>query len=179
LDADALARRAASLRSLGAQTRALLDDIDDLVARAPEASARLRASPGDALTVAGAGALLHAFYNELERIFDGIARTIDGIEPTGPDWHARLADLMFVEVPSLRPAVLPESLRAPTREHRAFRHLFRHLYVLDLEPARVAALLGAIEGYWSAARSAIEAFVVTLERVADGLARGTGAASAS
>jgi hypothetical protein len=35
---------------------------------------------------------LHGFYTGAERIFEEIAREIDGHRPGGPDWHRDLAD---------------------------------------------------------------------------------------
>jgi hypothetical protein len=172
LSDEAQQRRAASLRLVAAGISEHIDEIDQLVARGPEASQRIRAAPSDFLLLIAGGALLHAFYNELEKLFRLVAERIDGFEPGGEDWHARLAEQVFLEVPSLRPALLPEGLKAQTREFRGFRHLFRHLYSLDLESGRVLALLDAVPEYWRHACKALADFTRYLEQVASALEGG-------
>lgn len=161
--------KATALRSLAATIDAACPDIAQVVAQALEARLRIEQTPGDRLHLYAGGTVLHAFYNELEKTFALIAVSLDGFEPRGDDWHARLADMMFIEVPSLRPAVLPLALRSATRELRGFRHLFRHLYVLDLDSARVCELLTKAPALWSGSETALRTFAAVLRDIAAGL----------
>jgi hypothetical protein len=169
LSDDALRARAALLRTIAAGVLAASSDLERLVRESPEALRRVRAAPGDTLAVMAAGAVLHAFYNELEKVFELVGSQVDGFEPTGEDWHARLADQMFVEVPSLRPAVLPMELRPRLRDCRAFRHLFRHLYALDLDGERVTSLLEGLPELWGEAQSGLKQFAKSLVAIANAL----------
>jgi hypothetical protein len=45
-----------------------------------------------------------------------------------------------LDIPSLRPAVLPEELRSLLADLLGFRHLFRHAYELKLDEAKTVAL---------------------------------------
>jgi hypothetical protein len=172
LSDEVLHHRAVALRLVAANMVAALPDIDRLVGQAEEALRRTRAAAPDILALLAAGALLHAFYNEIEKVFRLLAERLDAFEPAGEDWRARLADQMFVPVPSLRPAPLPESLRDATRDYRAFRHLFRHLYSFDLDAGRVSGLLQRLGGYWREARSALLDFARALEQIAEGIEGG-------
>jgi hypothetical protein len=44
---------------------------------------------------------LHSFYNGVERIFEWIARELDGGLPVGPIWHRELLDQMTLQVEGL------------------------------------------------------------------------------
>ena len=47
---------------------------------------------------------------------------------------------MFLAIPDLRPAVLPEGLQSALNDLRSFRHLFRHGYDFELDPVRLNGL---------------------------------------
>ncbi len=49
---------------------------------------------------------LHGFYAGVERIFEEIAREIDGSLPAGPEWHRDLLLQMSAEVAGTRPPVI-------------------------------------------------------------------------
>ncbi len=54
-------------------------------------------------------------------------------------WHADLVSQMQVDLPGVRPAVLPPDVATDLYELRRFRHFFRNAYVLGLDPERVHA----------------------------------------
>lgn len=144
-------------------------DVDRLVAQAAGVGERVSASAADPLIVYGAGALLHAFYTEVEKILHRIARDLDGFEPRGEGWHAELLEEMTLDIEGARPAVLSSPLQRRLHDYLRFRHLFRNLYVLDLDPPKVAALLGALPGLWSDVRAALKTFAHTLRAIARGV----------
>lgn len=157
------------LEALAALIERALVDADAIVAQAAEGAARLAQSPADALVAYGVGALLHAFYTELEKLFQRLARELDGFEPRGEAWHTDLLDEMSLDLPAVRPPVLGEALKRRLHEYLRFRHLFRNLYVLDLDGDRMARLLDALPAVWSDTRSALLAFADALRAIGGGL----------
>lgn len=55
-------------------------------------------------------------------------------------WHRELLEKMFLDIPTLRPPVLPEQLRSILGDLLGFRHLFRHAYELKIDEAKTVAL---------------------------------------
>lgn len=86
------------------------------------------------------GSILHDFYNACERIFEFIAREINGGIPSAEHWHKKLLHQMTIEVKGLRPAVVSKKLAAGLDEYLAFRHLFRNIYGFELESERLDRL---------------------------------------
>jgi hypothetical protein len=109
--------------------------------------------------------VLHGWYTALETALERIGRLLDQSVPDGEAWHADLIAQMQLEVPGVRPAVIPRNVEAGLRELRRFRHFFRNAYVLDLDPVRVrerAADLSAISGPIIAGLVAIEAHALAV-----------------
>lgn len=80
---------------------------------------------------------LHGWYTALETLLERIARLLDDDVPTGPTWHSDLIEQMEVDVPGVRPSVVPLDADADVHELRKFRHFFRNAYLLELDPARI------------------------------------------
>lgn len=137
MDEDLRRRRAADLADT---IRLALGDLDRLAARAREAVERLSAGAGP-LEVYGAGAVAHGYYTHLERVFERIARDLNSGPLEGPDWHSRLLRSMTLDRPGVRPALFDRPAANRLDELLRFRHLFRNLYVIDLDSSRVSALL--------------------------------------
>lgn len=71
---------------------------------------------------------LHGLYSALENTFDQISRTFENHVKDLSRWHQELLEKMFFNMPPLRPAVLPVSVRPVLRDLCGFRHVFRHSY---------------------------------------------------
>ena len=56
-------------------------------------------------------------------------------------WRARLLERMQMDVMPLRPAVIDESACDALDELRRFRHLFRHMYRVKLDPLRLQLVM--------------------------------------
>jgi hypothetical protein len=80
---------------------------------------------------------LHGWYTALETALERVARLLDQSVPEGGSWHIDLLAQMKLDVPGVRPAVLPEMAMQALHELRKFRHFFRNAYVLDLDPVLV------------------------------------------
>lgn len=114
---------------------------------------------------------LHGYYTALEALLERVARAIDEDVPTGPSWHTDLVTQMALEVPGLRPAVIPKAAAADLHELRKFRHFFRNVYVLDPDAARVLEHVERVLRVHPALRATVAAFRSHFEQVLTTLAR--------
>jgi hypothetical protein len=86
------------------------------------------------------GYSLHNIFNALENCFEQNSLSFENHVHDLTRWHRELLGKMFLDIPSLRPAVLPEQLRSLLADLLGFRHLFRHSYELKLDEAKTVAL---------------------------------------
>lgn len=87
------------------------------------------------------GYRLHTLYNAFENIFLNIARTFENALDPGGGWHAELLGRMKIDLRPLRPAVIDAETFGKLDELRRFRHVFRSLYGVELDPGRMALAL--------------------------------------
>ncbi len=106
---------------------------------------------------------LHGFYSGLERIFELIAREMDGSVPAGPTWHRELLTQMTLRVEGLRPAVLRPQTAQGLNEFLSFRHLVRSLYTWSFDPDRLAELIARLPHAMDEVRTDLAAFGEFLE----------------
>jgi predicted nucleotidyltransferase len=125
--------------ALAARLRSELADVEQSVARAERLLSKARQS-GDTDWLDGVALNLHSFYTSVEKIFEEIAKEIDGALPAGAEWHQKLLIQMAVELPGRRPAVIQRSTRECLDEYRRFRHTVRNLYTFNLRPTRLQEL---------------------------------------
>ncbi len=97
------------------------------------------------IEIYGVGAVLHGYYNTLERCLERVARGLNSGPPEGPDWHRLLLRAMALDKPGHRPRLFDETTASELARFLGFRHLFRHLYVLDLRWDEIRLLLVALE----------------------------------
>jgi hypothetical protein len=79
------------------------------------------------------------------------------------DYHEKLIERMTLDLPGIRPAFLPRSAREAVRELKAFRHLFRHAYELELRRDRLGPLAVNAADIATEFPRWIEAFVARVE----------------
>lgn len=72
--------------------------------------------------------MIENIYSGIEKIFTRICSKIDKDVPTGDSWHADLLDVMAVEIPAVRPAVISNETLNALHELRRFRHRQSNLY---------------------------------------------------
>ncbi len=87
---------------------------------------------------------VHGWYTGLETALERVARLVDETVPAGPSWHAELVAQLRVEVPGVRPAVVPSEAVSDLTELRKFRHFFRNAYLVDFDPARIEAVVARV-----------------------------------
>ena len=149
--------------ALAGRIEKALADVERVVARAEMLAARAR-DTGDDGYLDGVALNLHGFYAGVERIFEDIARTLDGHVPTGGDWHGRLLLQMAAEMPNTRPAVIADATFQCLDEYRAFRHLVRNVYTFNLRPERVLELVATVRACYEALYQDIARFLQFLQQ---------------
>lgn len=108
---------------------------------------------------------LHGFYAGVERIFEQIAREIDGALPDGPEWHRALLMQMSAEVSSTRPPVISRTTRNCLDEYRGFRHVVRNVYTFNLRPTRLKELATELPVCYKALVQDVMSFCNFLDRL--------------
>ncbi|RME50290.1 MAG: hypothetical protein D6790_21425 [Caldilineae bacterium] len=147
--------------ALAARITRELRDTERLIARAEHLLQQAQRY-GDMDILDGAALNLHGFYAAAERIFEDIAREVDGALPEGADWHRSLLLQMAAPVPRIRPAVISEETYRCLDEFRGFRHVVRNVYTFNLRPARVEELVKEIGPCFESLVRDMEAFAAFL-----------------
>ncbi|MBI2149396.1 MAG: hypothetical protein HYU27_02170 [Acidobacteria bacterium] len=155
---------ATQLASLSALISQDLSSIERLNAELSEVSPSLNSPKPAFRDMAAAAYLLHNIYCALEDAFEQVSRTFENHVVDPAQWHKELLGKMFLEIPTVRPAVLPLDLRGFLNDLRGFRHLFRHSYDFDLNAEKLISLVRA----WTAARPLL---LEALSRFRDDLLR--------
>jgi hypothetical protein len=119
-------------------------ELDRLAARAESLMNKAKTT-GDDGYLDGVALNLHGFYTGVERIFEDIARRLDGDLPSGSDWHKRLLMQMSAEIPDIRPPVIRAETRECLEEYRAFRHIVRNVYAFNFQFSRIAELADGLQ----------------------------------
>lgn len=113
---------------------------------------------------------VHGYYTALETLLERVARLFDESIPTGPTWHVDLVRQMTLELPKVRPAVVPSELAADLHELRKFRHFFRNAYVLELDADRTVEQARRVERIHPHLERSLRAFTDHLGATIDALA---------
>lgn len=146
--------------------QAVIENNLRLIAQMNERLGALVGNGIDARDAATAGYSLHNLYNALENSFEQISRTFENHIVDPSHWHRELLDKMFLEIPTIRPAVLPEKTRPLLHEMLRFRHLFRHSYDFQLDAAKLRALYEQWKGGHDAVAEALRSFARRLAEFA-------------
>lgn len=121
------------------QERAVLETIASRILRDAKRS-NTAAEPEEMRGLLAILALdLHRWYSALESIVERIERVFSTL-PTGPEWHAELLTGATLEIPEIRPAILPAATLDELRELMKFRHFLRHAYAVELDRSRLDRL---------------------------------------
>lgn len=84
---------------------------------------------------------LHGFYQGVEKIFEGIAASIDRVFPSGDSWHKLLLEQMSEGIPGIRPAVISSETNTALDAYRTFRHVARNIYTFNLDVKKMQGLI--------------------------------------
>lgn len=126
--------------------------------RAAAEKAQAAYAEGGAYHVDAAALSLHGFYSGTERLFEWIARQVDGSLPQGAAWHRELLQQMTLNVPGVRPPVIQSATAKLLEDYLGFRHVVRNLYTWDLEPAKVKRLIERVPETIQALEADLDSF---------------------
>jgi hypothetical protein len=155
----------AKYAALATRIRQSLFDLEQVAGRAT-ALLRKYQQQGDDGYLDGVALNLHGFYSGIERIFEDIARTVDGSLPSGAEWHRDLLMQMADVVTAVRPAVITPQTRHCLDEYRGFRHIVRNVYAFNLRPSRLSELTTELPACHAATKQALSDFLEFLEEAA-------------
>lgn len=85
------------------------------------------------------GYTLHIVYTAMENYFLRISKAFEN-NLSGESWHRELVEMMQLDIPGTRPALLDNETAKLLGELRAFRHVFRAMYDDRLDPDRMELL---------------------------------------
>jgi hypothetical protein len=111
------------------------------------------------------GVNLHAYYTALETLLERVARLVDEDVPNAATWHRDLLLQMRIDLPGLRPAVIPPETIPDLDELRKFRHFFRNAYVLDLDREKTLGHAGRVVRVHPPLASSVARFLQHVEAV--------------
>lgn len=113
---------------------------------------------------------LNRIYNIMEKSFERLCETFENHLEKKGRYHDALIERVALEITSIRPAFLPPDAVRAVRELKGFRHIFRHAYDLELDPARVEAAAENARACVAAFEGWCQAFLaVVRERYGDEL----------
>jgi hypothetical protein len=159
-------------QSLIERMRGEVADLDQIVERARQGWSVVEKAPAERYAYVDSVALnLHSFYSGLERLFELIAKRVDGNLPDGETWHRDLLQRMTQDLPDRRPAVISGETAARIDEFRRFRHVVRSAYTINLVPAKMAGLMKGLPELWPRLRAELLAFADYLEALDASLQR--------
>ena len=119
---------------------------------------------GDRLIVIGYH--LHNLYNAFENIFQNIAAVFENSIDEVAQWHSQLLERMRLDLMPLRPAIIDDEAYDALGELRRFRHLFRHAYIVKLDPLRLQLVMGKALALKAVYVYQLEQFISFLQNLA-------------
>ncbi len=138
------------------------DEFEKLRLLDREKQGLLKKKPSNYLLRAG-GSILHDFYTGIEKIFESIAKEVDGGIPMGEGWHSELLHQMTLDIPGLRPPVISSDTEKKLREYLGFRHLFRKRYGFELDWEKLKRLFLKMPHVLSHLEEELSLFFKTLD----------------
>jgi hypothetical protein len=153
---------------LAERLRGELADLDSSVHKSLKSWAAAKKGTKDQDVYLDSVALnLHGFYSGLEKLFELIARHIDGSSSEGAAWHRDLVSRMADDLPGIRPAVISKEIAKELDQYRRFRHLVRNVYAMNLRPGRISELVDKLPGTWSKLSAELQAFSEFLKQLSE------------
>lgn len=144
----------AAAKLLAVDLRSQWEVIAEVYRRVDE---RLRSATDEPASVEGLAYQLHNLYGACEQLFELIARAFEN-RIDRRRYHVDLLRRMRTEIQGVRPRLLSDGLAGDLNELRAFRHLFRHAYGIELKPELVRAVASVAQRMRDPLRSALERF---------------------
>jgi hypothetical protein len=157
----------------GSGIRVLLGDLDKdlrilegLVAENERAMARIEAGAKDRFDYVVLAYTIHNIYCLMENYFLRVAKTFEN-HVEGDAWHRDLVRRMSIAVEGIRPALLDDETALAIDELRAFRHVFRNVYMSPLIPRKVLEVQGILRATLDAFEARSAEFIAKLRLMLD------------
>ena len=155
----------ASLKLLEADIKAQLENIEQVYAELEDRAAQIR--PGDLGYIESTGYQLHNLYNAIEDLFKIAAGAFENNVTDLSRWHTELLRRMTLTIEGIRPALISKESAALLNELRAFRHLFRHAYVVRLDLYKIEENIKRARSLRSLLPRDVQTFLHTLGTMGD------------
>ncbi len=144
-------------------------EIDRLMTRNRTAWERIQQGADDPVDWGALGFTIQTLYGVLENYFLRISRYFENSLPSDR-WHQALVDKMGLEIPSIRPALLPDHDHTRmAREILRFRHRLRNLYGEDLDPHKTREVQKTVLEFFTRFPDIHRSFRARLQSIADAL----------
>ncbi|MFM7269845.1 MAG: hypothetical protein ACKOZT_14905 [Cyanobium sp.] len=153
-----------SLRDLSTDLAVEIGRLELLIEGLGQLAERWEREGAGSERVDAAALRLQSLYTGIERCLLQIVRVLNGGTTEGSDWHRRLLQRLTVATES-RPALLSAESARGLADLLGFRHVVRHLYSDDLDPAQVRLRLTAALALWPILRAELEAFDLWLRQL--------------
>ena len=148
----------------------LVTQLEDKLSAWRELSERLKeamdSSVPELFRTSTVGKILHDFYTGLEDMFRTVAEETEEGLPQTDQWHRELLHIMTLEVPGVRPPVIPSELEDELLPYLRFRHLFRNVYG-RLDWGRMEGLALRMPDVMGRASKSLESFLSYLRSLAE------------
>ena len=119
----------------------------------------------DSLDYAALGYTIHNIYCLIENYFLRITKFFEN-NLDRETWHKDLVQRMTLTISAVRPAFMGEELASDIDEIRAFRYVFRNLYLSPIHPERVLAVQSKIPDIVVRFKDAHDKYVAVLHDIA-------------
>jgi len=106
---------------------------------------------------------LNNLYSAFENIGLNVARTFENQIDDRSQCHSTLLKRMTLDIEGIRPKLWSEPAYQALNELRRFRHVFRNAYTLELDPQRIAIVLGEAQRLYSLYPLDLDQFKTFLE----------------
>jgi hypothetical protein len=130
---------------------------------------RIEAGAKDLLDYGALAYTIHTLYGVFENYFLRIAKFFENNLPSD-HWHKTLVERMALEIPGLRPALLPDdAVKKDVMQVLKFRHKFRHLYGEDLDSGQTSRVQEHLVRFLDVFPEIHAAYCVKLEQISERL----------
>ena len=116
----------------------------------------------DIVETSAIAAVIHSFYNGIEKTFEIIAKKLDKFIPTSGRTHQELLNHVCMKNDA-RPAIIDEEAYKILKDYMDFRHFFRHGYLIHLDWERMKDLSYNIFDAWKTVKKQLLNFADFLE----------------
>lgn len=106
-------------------------------------------------------------YQAFESMLVRLERMLELPPRLGGEWHRALLADAALDVPGLRPAIVPAEALRDWFELLGFRHFLRHAYTVDLDGAKLARNVDCLERAMVASDPAVLAVIASLAAPSD------------